>query len=188
MNRDIRPMNVFDTNRNLEYFSRKIFHHEEEIRMAAHILRTLITVVSLVLTMVVLIATPGEVRGQALYQYIDKDGTVVLTDNPPPGVKAKRMESLPEATGEQTSDPEKVVDVKTEKNREIDMKRKDNRETIEALREEVEKAQSTADNYRSNMNQARGFAQKSHWRKLLDEQEKDIEEKKKKIEELESRR
>jgi hypothetical protein len=36
------------------------------------------------------------------------------------------------------------------------------------------------------MNQSHGFAQRRYWRNLLDEQEKDIEEKKKKLEELES--
>ena len=154
--------------------------------MAAYILRALITAVTLVLTLVVWIAAPGEVQGQTLYQYIDKDGTSVLTDNPPPGVKAKRMESLPDVTVERKSDQEKETDIKVQTSSETDVQRKETGGNIEDLRAELEKAESNAVRYRSNMNQAHGFAQRSHWRKLLDEQEKDIEENKKKLEELES--
>ncbi len=157
--------------------------------MVAHIMRALITAVSLVLIMVIWIATPGELQGQTLYRYIDKDGTSVLTDNPPPGVKAKRIDSLPESTEstkEAVSDQGKETDIKAEKPKETDVKKKDKRGEIEALREEIAKAESNAQRFRSNMNQSPGFAQKRYWRNLLDDQEKDIEEKKKKLEELES--
>jgi hypothetical protein len=40
--------------------------------------------------------------------------------------------------------------------------------------------------YRANKNQASGFAQQRHWIQILEEQNKVIEEKKKKLQELES--
>jgi hypothetical protein len=157
--------------------------------MVSHIVRAFITAVSMALIMVVWIASPGELQGQTLYRYIDKDGSSVLTDNPPPGVKAKRIDSLPESTEsikEDVSDQGKETDVKAEKPKEAEAKKKDKRGEIESLREEIAKSESTAQQYRSNMNQSHGFAQRRYWRNLLDEQEKDIEEKKKKLEELEN--
>lgn len=160
--------------------------------MVSHIVRAFITAVSLALIMVVWIAAPGELQGQTLYRYIDKDGSSVLTDNPPPGVKAKRIDSLPESTEstestkEDVPDQGKETDIKAEKSKESEVKKKDKRGEIEALREEIAKAESNAQRYRSNMNQSPGFAQKRYWRNLLDDQEKDVEEKKKKLEELES--
>ncbi|MEN6321576.1 MAG: DUF4124 domain-containing protein, partial [Syntrophaceae bacterium] len=105
--------------------------------MVAHIVRAFITAATLTLIMVIWIAAPGELQGQTLYRYIDKDGTSVLTDNPPPGVKAKRIESLPESTEstkEDVSDQGKETDIKAEKPKETDVKKKDKRGEIEALR------------------------------------------------------
>ena len=155
--------------------------------MAAHKFRFSIPMVYLVLIMIAWIAPTRDAQGGTLYQYIDKDGSVVLTDNPPPGVKAKPMESLPDMTGEQKLQQEKETAATLQKYREADAKGNEKRGKIRALREELETAQSNEAKYRSNMNQAHGFSQRSHWRKMVDEQLKDIEEKKKKIEELESR-
>ena len=44
--------------------------------------------VYLLLLSFVWIAVAGA-QGQTLYQYIDKDGTVIITDSPPPGVKSR---------------------------------------------------------------------------------------------------
>jgi hypothetical protein len=179
-------MNVIDSKADLEYFLINTSDMRREKRMAAHKFRFSIPMMYLVLIMIAWIAPTRDAQGGTLYQYIDKDGSVVLTDNPPPGVKAKPMESLPDMTGNQKSDQEKEADSKTQQYREADAKIQEKREKIRALREEIETAQSNEEKYRSNMNQAHGFAQRSHWRKLVDEQLKEIEEKKKKIEELES--
>ena len=179
-------MNVIDSKADLEYFLINTSDMRREKRMAAHKFRFSIPMVYLVLIMIAWIAPTRDAQGGALYQYIDKDGSVVLTDNPPPGVKAKPMESSPDMTGNQKSDQEKESDLKKEQYREADVKRQEKREKIRALREELETAQSNEAKYRSNMNQAQGFSQRSHWRKMVDEQLKEIEEKKKKIEELES--
>ena len=66
-------------------------------------------------------------------------------------------------------------------------KRNEKEENIRVLREELERAKRDEENYRMNMNQSSGFAQRHHWRTLVDEQLKLIEEKKKKLDDLESR-
>ena len=94
-------MNVIDSKADLEYFLINTSDMRREKRMAAHKFRFSIPMVYLVLIMIAWIASTRDAQGGTLYQYIDKDGSVVLTDNPPPGVKAKPMESLPDMTGEQ---------------------------------------------------------------------------------------
>jgi hypothetical protein len=179
-------MNVIDSKADLEYFLINTSDMRREKRMAAHKFRFSIPMVYLVLIMIAWIAPTRDAQGGTLYQYIDKDGSVVVTDNPPPGVKAKPMESLPDMMGEEKLQQEKETDSTLQKYREADAKRNEKRGNIRALREEIATAQSNEAKYRSNMNQAHGFAQRSHWRKMVDEQLKEIEEKKKKIEELES--
>jgi molecular chaperone GrpE (heat shock protein) len=142
---------------------------------------------SLLLLCFVWIAVAGEAQGGTLYEYVDKDGTVVITDSPPPGAKAKTLDSLPKITEEQQAASEKEGSEKSQRYREADAKRKERDENIRVVREELEKAKRDEDNYRKNMNQASGFAQRSHWRKLVDEQLKLIDEKKKKLDDLESR-
>jgi len=155
--------------------------------MASYKLRRLLPRVSLLLLGFVWIAAAGEAQGGTLYEYVDKDGTVVITDSPPPGVNVKPLESLPVITEEQKKASEKEGNEKLQRYREADAKRKEREENIKAIREELEKAKRDEDNYRVNMNQASGFAQRTHWRKLLDEQLKLIDEKKKKLDDLESR-
>lgn len=139
------------------------------------------------LGLVWIMSSAGLVHGQALYEYIDKDGSVVITDSPPPGVKIKKLESLPTMTDEQKAAQEKEANEKLQKYRETDVKRSERDESIRVLKEELEKAKRDEENYRMNMNQASGFAQRRHWRTLVDEQLKLIEEKNKKLEDLESR-
>ncbi len=131
------------------------------------------------------IAAAGEAQGQTLYEYIGKDGTVIITDHPPPGVNAKKVESLPEPREEQKA-LDKEADEKMQNYREAEKKRKEREETIRDAREELEKAKRDEQNYRSNMNQSANYSQRHHWRVLVDEQLKLIEEKQKKLDELES--
>ena len=155
--------------------------------MAAYKLRGLMPAASLTLLIFMWIAVAGEAQGQTLYEYVDKDGTVMITDSPPPGVNVKPLKSLPAITEEQKAASEKEGNEKLQRYREADAKRKEREENIRAIREELEKAKRDEENYRVNMNQASGFAQRSHWRKLVDEQIKLIDEKKKKLDDLEGR-
>jgi hypothetical protein len=155
--------------------------------MAAYKLRGFMPVVSLALLIFIWIAAAGEAQGQALYEYIDKDGTVIITDSPPPGANVKKLQSLPDMTEEQKAASEKESNEKLQRYREVDEKRKEKEGNIRAVREELEKARRDEENYRMNMNQASGYAQRRHWRTLVDEQLKLIEEKKKKLDDLESR-
>ena len=144
-------------------------------------------VVSLALLIFIWIATAGEAQGQALYEYIDKDGTVIITDSPPPGANVKKLQSSPEMTEEQKAASEKESNERLQRYREADEKRKEREGNIKAVREELEKAKRDEENYRMNMNQSSGYAQRHHWRTLVEEQLKLIEEKKKKLDDLESR-
>lgn len=155
--------------------------------MTAYKLRGLMPAASLALLIFILIASAGEAQGQTLYEYIDKDGTVVITDSPPPGVNVKKSQSLPTMTEEQKAASEKEGNEKLQKYREADAKRKEREANIRIAREELEKAIRDEQNYRANMNQASGYAQRHHWRTLVDEQLRLIEEKKKKLDDLEGR-
>ena len=133
------------------------------------------------------ISSAGHVQGQTLYEYIDKDGSVVITDSPPPGAKIRKVESVPPQTEEQKSAAEKESGEKAQRYREADAQRQEKQEAVRIAREELEKAKRDEQLYRMNMNQASGYAQRHHWRTLVDEQLKLIEEKQKKLEELEGR-
>jgi hypothetical protein len=91
-------------------------------------------------------------------------------------------------TEEQKAALEKEKNERLQKYREADAKKNERDENIRVLREELEKAKRDEQNYRMNMNQASGYAQRHHWRTLVDEQLKLIEEKKKKLDDLESHR
>jgi hypothetical protein len=155
--------------------------------MAAYKLRGLMPVASLTLLIFIWIAGGGEAQGQTLYEYMDKDGTVIVTDSPPPGVNVKKSQLLPNMPEEQKPASEKESSEKLQRYREADAKRKERAENIRVAREELEKAKRDEANYRANMNQASGYAQRNHWRKLVDEQLTLIDEKKKKLDDLESR-
>lgn len=155
--------------------------------MASYKLRKILPRVSLLLLSLVWIASSSQAQGQTLYQYIDKDGTVIITDSPPPGVNVKKAQSLPNMTEEQKAASEKEGSEKLQKYREADAQRQDRDANIRVVREELERAKRDEQNYRSNMNQASGYAQRHHWRTLVDEQLKLIDEKQKKLDDLESR-
>jgi hypothetical protein len=178
-------MNVIDIIVYLKYFKR-VFYIRRNKRMAANKLRVLIPAVSLMLVMAAWITISGEVYGGTLYQYIDKDGSSVITDNPPEGVQAKPMMTLPDITEEQKVEMEKDDDANKQKIQEADTKRLEKDEKIKTAREELERAKSDADHYRSNMNQSANYSQRHHWRLMLDEQQKVIEEKQKLIDDLEA--
>jgi len=154
--------------------------------MAAHKLRILIMAVSFILVMAAWIAISGEAYGGTLYQYIDKDGSTVITDTPPEGVKAKPLMTLPDITEEQKAESEKERETKIQKYREADVKSQEKEEKIRAAREELDKAKSDEQLYRSNMNQSANYSQRFHWRTLVDEQEKLIADLQKKLDDLES--
>jgi len=139
------------------------------------------------LAIVWIISSAGLVQGQTLYEYIDKDGSVVITDSPPPGAKVKKVESEPPQTAEQKAAAEKENSERVQRYREAEDQKKDKDEAIRIAREELERAKRDEELYRANMNQASGYAQRHHWRTLVDEQLKLIEEKQKKLDELESR-
>ena len=138
--------------------------------MASYKLCRLLPRVSLLLLSFIWIAAAGEAQGQTLYRYIDKDGTVIITDSPPPGVNVKTLDSLPKMTEEQKAALEKEGNEKSQRYRETETKRNEKEENIKAIKEELEKAKRDEENYRANMNQASGYAQRHHWRTLVDEQ------------------
>lgn len=157
--------------------------------MVACTLRLWGQVVPLILMMIVWMSFPGDAQGVTLYKYIDKDGSVILTDNPPPGVGAKVYEASEEVTtDEKKVEPVKDASAQKQAAQEAETKRQEKQVKIQALREELDKAVSEEAAHRRNMNQAHGYVQRNYWRKLVDEKLKEIEEKKKQIEELESSR
>jgi hypothetical protein len=130
------------------------------------------------------ISCPGELYGKTLYEYVDKDGTAVITDIQPPGGKFKTIEVPTEKT------EEKKIESGNRPNKqagETVAKRNEKREKIRALKEELKKAKIDEQHYRSNMNQASGFSQRHHWRVHVDKQLEQIEKIEKEIEELERR-
>jgi hypothetical protein len=156
--------------------------------MIAYTLRLWGPVVSLILMMIVWMTFPGDAQGGTLYKYIDKDGSLILTDNPPPGVEAKEFESSEEVTHEKKVEPAKDASAQKQADQEAGTKRQEIQVKIQTLREELDQAVSEEAAHRRNMNQAHGYVQRNYWRKLVDEKLKEIEEKKKQIEELESSR
>lgn len=141
----------------------------------------------LVLAIFLWITVCGDAPGGTLYEYTGEDGTVVITDRPPPGVKATPKASYPPMTEEQKSALERE---KAERQQQYlkDEEAKNEKQTkIRTARAELKKAISDEDQYRSNMNQSANFSQRHHWRLLVDEQEKVIAEKRKILEDIESK-
>jgi rubrerythrin len=147
---------------------------------------TLMQAASLILILIIWIATPEKVYAGTLYEYIDKNGDVVITDKLPPGVKAKNQESFPDVSEKQKMEWQKERDSQLQMNREVEEKKKEKQEKIRTIREELDRAKSEEQRYRSNMNQSALSSQRHRWRMLLDEQLKVIEEKQKMLNELET--
>jgi hypothetical protein len=90
-----------------------------------------------------------------LYKYIDKDGTFVITDNPPPEFKLV-PDSRPDVMEEKRFELEKEKeDIQTTREvREIGTGRQ---EEIGAARSERQQAQNQLEDYRLNMQQATNY-------------------------------
>jgi hypothetical protein len=156
--------------------------------MVAYTIRAGGLMVPLIVMMILWMTVPGDAHGGTLYKYTDKDGSIILTDNPPPGVKAKKYIVSDDMPTEPKAAPEIEPGVKIQSTQEAEAKKEDKQQKIKSLREELDKAVRDEAAYRRNMNQAQGYSQRRHWRQLVDEQLNLIEEKKKQIEELESSR
>ena len=141
----------------------------------------------LVLAIFLWITVCGEAQGGTLYEYTDKNGAVVITDRPPPGVKATPKTSYPPITEEQKSAWEREKAEQLQQNPKGDEAKKEKQKKIRAVRAELKKAIRDEQHYRSNMNQSANYSQRHHWRLLVDEQEKVIAEKRKKLKDLESK-
>jgi hypothetical protein len=144
-------------------------------------LRTLIILVSCMSAFI-----PGMLQAGTIYEYVDRDGSRVLTDSPPPGVKSKPVQTYRDLTDADKQELEEKKSFQTKKYQEANMKRKEKEEKLRVAREEYEQAIKNEQRYRANKNQASGYAQQRHWIQKLEEQNKELEEKKKKIQELES--
>jgi hypothetical protein len=159
-------------------------HFRKDGKMAVNELRTPIRIVFIILLCFLWISCPGEVYGKTLYEYVDKDGTAVITDIQPPGGKFKTIEVPTEKT------EEKKIESGNRPNKqagETAGKSNEKREKIRDLKEELKKAKIDEQHYRSNMNQATGFSQRHQWRVQVDKQLELIEKIEKEIEELERR-
>ncbi|MBM4270972.1 MAG: DUF4124 domain-containing protein [Deltaproteobacteria bacterium] len=153
--------------------------------MTGTLFRTSMILPVVILSLFISLVYSGNAWGGPYYQYTDSDGSVVITDNPPPGVKAKPLHTLKETTEQERVEWEKEKTLRMQQYREEDAKRSEKSDKIKTLREELERAKMNEEKYRSNMNQSHGFAQKNSWKKQLEEQQKEIDEIKKKIDEAE---
>lgn len=178
---------MIDINGDLEY-SQCTFYIRRIKKMGASTLRVGRLMMPLILMMITWMAVPGDAYGAALYKYTDKDGSIILTDTPPPGVEAKEYLSYDDFPTETKAAQEIEPGAKTQSVQEAEAKSQEKRAKIQALRQELDKAVIEEAAHRRNMNQSSGYAQRNYWRKLVDEKLNEIEEKKKQIEELESSR
>lgn len=142
--------------------------------------------ISVSFMMIAAIFLSENVQAGTIYEYVDRDGSVVLTDSPPPGSKVRPVQSYRDMTEADKQEMEKEKSSNMQKYRESEGKRKEKEEKIRAAREEYEQAVRNEQQYRANKNQASGYAQQRHWIQMLEEQNKELAEKKKKLQELES--
>jgi hypothetical protein len=121
-------------------------------------------------------------QADTIYKFIDKDGSVVYTDNPPPGVKAEPRQ-VPRAL---TAGEMQALDKQKTLSAEAEAKQKAREESIQAARADYEKAQEDLQRYQFNKNQSFGdFTAGSQWEKRIEEQRVVIEQKRKQLESLE---
>ena len=136
--------------------------------------------------MITCVAFSGSVQAGTIYEYTDRYGSVVLTDSPPPGVKARPLQTYQDMTETDKGEMAKEKAEQMEKYRSSDVKRNEKEEKIRAAREEYEQALKDEERYRANKNQASGYVQQRRWIKEIEAQDAKIEEKKTKLQELES--
>jgi hypothetical protein len=155
--------------------------------MAARTFRTLTLTGLLILTIIVWITNPGEVQGGPLYRCIDKDGDVIITDKPLPEFK-----SIPGHPAEMTEEQRELMD-KQEKEIEMDVykeviggAKKDKDSGLSAARGELARAKEELENYRIQIEQTKDLDKRVYWREMYDKQQKVVEEKERRVQELES--
>ncbi len=155
--------------------------------MFANKLRLLVKIMSFLLIMIVWMITYGQLSEGAMYKYVDEDGTVVITDNPPPDFKVEPDE-LPSSLAEEQKlllEKEKQLEKKINlKHADAYMKEREDR--ISKARSELNKALADEESYRFNMQQTTNLSERVRWRELFDKQQKIIKEKREKLNEIES--
>jgi len=155
--------------------------------MPANKLCPLIKMVSFVLIIFAWMITYIELSEGAMYKYIDKDGTVIITDNPPPDFKIESDELPSSLAEEQKLQKEKEQQLEKKVNvKSADTYDKERQGRIARARGELEKALADEETYRLNLQQAAALPDRVRWRELLDKQQKVIQEKREKLREVES--
>ena len=147
----------------------------------------LIKVVSLILVICGWMIVSGELSEGAMYKYTDKDGTVIITDTPPPDFKVE-TEDLPASMAEEQKsqmEKEKQSEKKTNLKR-TDTYEKERQDRIAKAKSEYDRAVADEETYRFNLQQATTLSDRVRWRELLDKQQKVIQEKLEKFREIES--
>jgi len=118
---------------------------------------------------------------ETIYKYTDKDGSVVFTDNPPPGVDAKprRAPRHVTQTEKQKLEKQKAQSMETES------KMNEKAGKIRAASEEYEQAKRDLENYNLNKNQSGDPYLWWQWNKRIEEQSKEVEARRQKLEAIE---
>lgn len=155
--------------------------------MSAKKFHPLMKVVPFVLIIIVWMITSGELSEGAMYKYVDKDGNVVITDNPPPDFKIESDELPPELVEQQKLqlEKEKQLDKKVYQKRASEYD-KEKQARITKARSELDKALADEETYRLNLQQAISLPDRVRWRELLDKQQRVVNEKRDKFREIES--
>ncbi|MEN6321310.1 MAG: hypothetical protein ABFD82_21525 [Syntrophaceae bacterium] len=155
--------------------------------MTTHTFRTLTLMGIIILIVVVWITNPGDVRGGPLYRCIDKDGDVIITDHPLPEFK-----TIPGHPAEMTEEQRELLE-KQEKEIEMDVykqvidgAKKDKQARLNDAREELARAKEDQENYRMHIEQTTDLDKRVYWREMYDKQQKVVEEKQRRLQELES--
>jgi hypothetical protein len=165
----------------------KIIKIRRNKKMAAHKFSALTQKGLLILIMIVWITTPGEVRGGTLYKCIDKDGNVIITDNPLPEFQSVPGQSRELMEEQRLQLEKKEIEIETDVYQRItEDTKKDKQEKIMAARVDLAKAKQNEETYRFNMEKTIDLSQKLIWREMLDKQKKVVEEKQKMLNELQS--
>ncbi|HYA12934.1 MAG TPA: DUF4124 domain-containing protein [Syntrophales bacterium] len=155
--------------------------------MSTDKLRNSIKVMLFVMIIFTWLIASGALSEGAMYKYTDKDGTVVITDSPPPDLKIDTDE-LPASVAQ-----EQKLQVEKEKQsgQKINQKRDDTYDNqrqarIAKAKGELDRALADEENYRLNLQQASTIPDRVRWRELLDKQQKVIQEKREKLRDVES--
>ncbi len=155
--------------------------------MFANRLRFSVKVVPFLLIMIVGMITYGQLSEGAMYKYVDEDGTVVITDNPPPDFKIETDELPASMAEEQKLQVEKGKQLEKKINLKSAVKYdKERQGRIARAKSEYERAIADEENYRFNLQQSTTLSDRVRWRELLDKQQKVVKEKREKLREIEN--